>query len=116
MAFFHNRTINLLNLHYVIGSIATGGGGAFFGIYLLRAGISVPGALLTLAAIFASRLVVRTFLLPLAIRIGLRWTVFAGAIAMGFTYVTLAHVTGVNGSLVLLVFVSAAADCVYWPS
>ncbi len=27
MAFFHNRTVNLLNLHYVIAAAALGGGG-----------------------------------------------------------------------------------------
>ncbi len=116
MAFFHNRTVNLLNLHYVISSIASGGGGAFYGVYLLKAGVPVWGALLSLSVLFASRLVIRSFLLPMAIRIGLRWTVFAGAIAMGITYVFLAEVTGVDWSLFWLVFVSAAADCIYWPS
>ena len=116
MAFFHNRTINLLNLHYVIGSVATGGGGAFYGVYLLKAGVPVWGVLLSLSVLFASRLVIRTFLLPLAIRAGLRWTVFVGAIAMGFSYVFLARVTGVDWSLFWLVLVSAAADCIYWPS
>lgn len=116
MAFFSNRTVNLLNLHYTIGSIATGGGGAFFMVYLLKAGISVPGVLLSLAVLFASRLVIRTFLLPVAIRIGLRRSVIVGAIAMGFSYVALAEVTGVNATLVWLVLVAAAADCIYWPS
>ena len=63
MAFFSNRTINLLNLHYTIVAIANGGGGAFFMVYLLKAGISVPGTLLALAVLFASRLAIRTFLL-----------------------------------------------------
>ncbi len=116
MAFFHNRTVNLLNLHYIIGAVAIGGGGAFYSIYLLRAGISVPGVLATLAVVFASRLAIRTFLLPLAIRIGLRRTVMVGAVAMGLSYVFLANVTGVDWSLFWLVLVSAAADCLYWPS
>jgi hypothetical protein len=116
MAFFHNRTVNLLNLHYVIGSVAQGGGGAFFSVYLLKAGISVPGVLLSLAVIFVSRLAIRTFLLPLAIRIGLRWTVIAGSLVMGLSYLFLPHVTGVNWSLFWLILVSAAADCLYWPS
>jgi len=116
MAFFHNRTINLLNLHYVISSIAIGGGGAFFGVYLLKAGVPVWGTLLCLSVLFASRLVIRTLLLPIAIRIGLRWTVFVGAIAMSLSYVFLAHVTGADWSLLWLVLVSAAADCIYWPS
>ncbi|MBL6854375.1 MAG: hypothetical protein ISQ86_13395, partial [Alphaproteobacteria bacterium] len=116
MAFFSNRTVNLLNLHYTIGTIATSGGGAFFMVYLYKSGIGVAGVLLALAALFASRLLIRTFLLPLAIRIGLRWCVIAGSIAMGISYPFLAHVTGVNASLLWLVLVSAAADCIYWPS
>ncbi len=116
MAFFHNRTINLLNLHYVIGSVAFGGGGAFFSAYLLRSGLSVPGVLLVLALIFALRLVLRSFLLLLAVRIGLRWLVVLGAFLMGASYPFLAAVQGVGSGLIALMVVVSAADTVYWPS
>jgi hypothetical protein len=116
MAFFHNRTINLLNLHYVIGAVAIGGGGAFFSVYLLKAGISVPGVLLSLAIIFGLRLAIRSFLLLLAVRIGLRWLVILGAILMAASYPFLAYVHGVGWGLVWLVLVSSTADTVYWPS
>ncbi len=82
MAFFHNRDVNLINLHSVIGSVALGGGGAFYSVYLLKAGLSVPAVLLALAATFALRLALRVFLLSLAIRIGLRRTVIVGTILM----------------------------------
>ena len=42
MAFFCDRTVNLLNLHYGIHAIALSGGGAFFAVYLLKLGLSVP--------------------------------------------------------------------------
>jgi DHA1 family inner membrane transport protein len=116
MAFFHNRNLNLLNLHYVIGSVAAGGGGAFFEVWLLKAGISVPGVLLTFAGIFAARLFIRMFLLPVAIRSGLRALVIAGAVLMGVSFVFLAHVRGADWSLVAIAFVSSLADTVYWPS
>ncbi|MEI9994501.1 MAG: MFS transporter [Rhizomicrobium sp.] len=116
MAFFHNRTINLLNLHYVIGTVAIGGGGAFFSVYLLKAGLGVPAVLLTLAIVFGSRLAIRTVLLPLGIRIGLRRLVVLGAVLMGCSYPFLAGVHGVGWGLVWLVLVSALADTVYWPS
>ena len=45
MAFFRDRTVNLLNLHYGIQSIALSGGGAFFAVYLIEAGVSVAWAL-----------------------------------------------------------------------
>jgi hypothetical protein len=117
MAFFHNRTVNLLNLHYTIGQIAQGGGGAFFAIYLLKSGLSVPAVLLSLAAIFATRLAIRLLLLPIAVRVGLRALVIAGAAMMGISFLFLAHVHGgVNASLYRLVLVAAVADTVYWPS
>ena len=116
MAFFHNRNLNLLNLHYVIGSVAAGGGGAFYEVWLLKAGISVPGVLMTLAGIFATRLVIRTMLLPIAIRVGLRALVVAGALLMGVSFVFLAHVHGADWSLMAFAFAASLADTVYWPS
>ena len=116
MAFLHNRAVNLLNLHSVIGSIAMGGGGAFFSAYLLKAGLSVPEVLLVLAATFTLRLLLRFFLLSLAIRIGLRWTVVVGAILMAISYPFLAGVNGVGWGLFWLVIVIAFADTIYWPS
>lgn len=116
MAFFHNRTVNLLNLHSVIGSVALGGGGAFYSVYLLEAGLSVPVVLLASAVTFALRLALRVFLLPLAIRIGLRRTVIAGAILMAASWSFLVGVHGIGWGLFWLVLTSALADTVYWPS
>jgi hypothetical protein len=93
-----------------------GGGGAFFCVYLLKAGISVVGALLALAAIFAARLAIRMFLLPIAWRAGLRRLVIAGSLMMGWSYLFLANVHGVDASLLWLIIASAVADTVYWPS
>jgi hypothetical protein len=117
MAFFHNRTVNLLNLHYTIATVASGGGGAFFAVYLLKSGLSVAQTLLVLAAIFATRLAIRAALLPIAIRVGLRVLVIAGSVMMGISYLFLAHVHGgLSASLATLIVVAALADTVYWPS
>lgn len=116
MAFFHNRTINLLNLHYAITGIAMGGGGAFWSVYLLKAGVTVPGVLLTLAATFGLRLVLRTGLLALARRTGLRWLVVIGALVMAISFPMVAEVHGVGWNLVWLVIVTALADTIYWPA
>jgi MFS transporter, DHA1 family, inner membrane transport protein len=116
MAFFHNRTVNLLNLHYWITSVALGGGGAFWSVYLLKAGLSVPGVLLMSAITFALRLILRSFLLLLGVRVGLRWLVVIGTILMGISFPFLTPVQGVGWPLVWLVVVTALADTVYWPS
>jgi hypothetical protein len=116
MAYLHNRAVNLLNLHSIIGSIALGGGGAFYSVYLLKAGLNVPEVLLASAVTFALRLVLRFFLLSLAIRIGLRRTVIVGAILMAISFPFLAGVNGIGWGLFWLVTVSALADTIYWPS
>jgi MFS transporter, DHA1 family, inner membrane transport protein len=116
MAFFHNRTVNLLNLHYVIGSVAMSGAGAFYTAYFLKAGLSVPVTLFATGAMFALRLVLRTVVLPLGIRIGLRRLVVIGSLLMGASYPFIPGVHGLGSALALVIFVSALADSVYWPS
>jgi hypothetical protein len=116
MAFFHNRTINLLNLHYIVASIAQSGGGAFYGVWLLKSGIALPGVLLTIAGIFALRLVMRLIVLPMAVRLGLRALVIIGTIAMGISFVFLGEVRGADWSLLRLVLIASLADSIYWPS
>jgi MFS transporter, DHA1 family, inner membrane transport protein len=116
MAYFHNRTVNLLNLHYLIGSVATGGGGAFYAVYLLKAGLSVPATLAALAVTLATRLILRSFLLPIGIRLGLRRLVILGSLLVGASYPFLAGVHGIGFGLGVLIFTSALADTVYWPS
>ena len=116
MAFFHNRSVNLLNLHYTIGSVAMSGAGAFYTAYFLKAGLAVPATLLATAAMFALRLVLRIVVLPLGIRIGLRRLVLVGSLLMGASYPFMPWVHGLGGALVVVIFVSALADSVYWPS
>ena len=69
MSFFGNRTVNLLNLHYGIHSLALSGGDAFFAAYLLKAGVPVPGVLLSLALILLGRFIIR----PSVIGVSARW-------------------------------------------
>jgi DHA1 family inner membrane transport protein len=114
MAFFRNTTVNLLNLHYGIHALALSGGGAFFGVYLLRAGVSAPGVLATLAAILMGRFLIRPFILPLGKRVGLKPLVIAGTILCGLQYPLLAEVHGIGWSLIALCAVSSLGDTFYW--
>jgi hypothetical protein len=116
VAFFRNDTVNLLNLHYGIHSLALSGGGAFFMAYLLRAGVSAPAALAALALIVAGRFVMRPFVLAPARRFGLKPLVIAGAVLTGLQYPFLAEVHGVGWDLLALCVVTSAGDTVYWTS
>ena len=114
MAYFRNNTINLLNLHYGIHSLALSGGGAFFAVFLLKSGVPAPGVLTSLAAILLSRLLLRPSVLPLARRYGLKPLVIAGTIGTGLQYPLLAEVHGVGGPLFILCAVSGLGDTFYW--
>src|SRR5689334_6033944 len=116
MAFFSNRTVNLLNLHYVVTSAATVGGGAFYGIWLYQAGVSLPLVLLALAGVLALRIVLRLSMLSLAVRLGLKPLVIGGAVLMALSYLFVPAVSGAGGMLVMLVFVTALGQTVYWPA
>ncbi len=114
MAFFRNDTVNLLNLHYGVHSLALTGGGAFFAAFLLHAGVPAPGVLAALAAILAGRFVIRPFVLAPARRWGLKPMVIAGTVLTGLQYPLLAEVHGVGWPLFILCAVSSVGDTVYW--
>lgn len=114
MAYFRNNTVNLLNLHYGIHSLALSGSGAFFGVFLLKSGVPAPGVLASFAFILLGRLVIRPSVLVLARRIGLRPLVIAGTIGTGLQYPLLAEVHGVDSALFALCAVSSVADTFYW--
>src|SRR5271170_955719 len=114
MAFFSNRTVNLLNLHFGIHSVAMSGGAAFYSIYLLKSGVPVPVILVSLALILVGRFVLRPIVIGLAARNGLRAMVVAGTVLSALQYPLLAEVHGVGATLVALIAISAVGDTVYW--
>lgn len=114
MSFFRNRTVNLLNLHYGIHSVALSGGAAFFAVYLFKAGVPVPGVLVSLSCILLGRFLTRPIVIGIAARWGLRPTVIAGTLLSALQYPVLAEVHGVSFALLGLITMSAVGDTVYW--
>ena len=116
MAFLSNDAINRVYVHAGVQALATGAGGLFVVVFLLRAGVPIPIALLSQAAIFAGRFLLRPTMLPLARRFGVRPLLIAGTLMIAGSYPILAFVHGVGGVLWLFCAVSAAADVFYWVS
>ena len=116
MAFFRSRTVNLLNLHYGIHAIALSGGGAFFAVYLLKSGVSIPWVLASLALILAGRFIIRPIVVPIAVRSGMRALVIAGTCLTALQYPLLAEVHGLGPALFVLCLVAALGDTFYWSS
>jgi DHA1 family inner membrane transport protein len=107
MAFFRSKTVNLLNLHYGIHAIALSGGGAFFAVYLLKSGVSIPWVLASLALILAGRFIIRPIVVPIAVRSGMRALVIAGTCLTALQYPLLAEVHGLGPALFVLCLVAA---------
>lgn len=114
MAFLGNRSVNLLNLHYGMHSLAVSGGGAFFAVYLLKAGVSLPLVFCAIAAIMVGRFCLRPIILIFGKAWGLRPVVMLGTLVQAMQYPLLAQVHGLDIWLLALCLVSAAGDTLYW--
>jgi DHA1 family inner membrane transport protein len=116
MAFFNNRAVNLFSLHFIVFSAAFQGGGAFYAIYLVKSGLSIPLTLLALGAVQAVRFFIRPLVLVFATRFGLRQTLIAGTVLTAVQYPFLAEVSGLGAVLYALIVVTAVSDVFYWSS
>lgn len=114
MSYLRNRTVNLLNLHYGIYGLALNGGGVFFAVFLLRAGVAIPAVLGALALIVAMRFVLRPLVLVLGKRWGLKPLLIVGTIVTALQYPLLAEVRGIGLALLALCIVGAIGDTFYW--
>ncbi|HSV04682.1 MAG TPA: MFS transporter [Phenylobacterium sp.] len=116
MAFLANRAVNRVHLHSAFVTFAQGAGGLFFFVFLLHAGVPIPAALLTQAAVVVGRFVVRPTLLPLAKRFGVKRLLIAGSAVMALQYPLLAFVHGIGPALAALAAVSGLGEVLYWMS
>ncbi len=116
MAYFRNRAVNLLNLHYGIHAAALSGGGAFYFVYFLKNGFSPATVLVFVAAVLLGRFLMRPFILPAGVRWGVRRLLIVGTLVGAIQYPLLAEVVGVGPLLYALCILAAIGDTIYWTS
>ncbi len=116
MAYLRNTTVNLLNLHYGIHAFVLSGAGAFYSVYLLKAGVPVYAVFAAYGSILVGRLAIRPLVLVLALKFGLRATVVFGTVLSAVQYFLLPEVRGVDTMLLLVVIAASAGDTFYWTS
>jgi MFS transporter, DHA1 family, inner membrane transport protein len=114
MAYFANRNVNRIYIHAALQAFATYGGEAFAFVYLLKAGIPAPIVLLAIAAMFGSRMLFRTLVLPLVRRVGLRRALILAILAEAATYPILSQITGTGPLLVVYLGLWAFSSSFYW--
>lgn len=116
MSFLKNDAINRVNVHYALQAFAQGAGGIFFLVFLLKAGVSVPAALLFQAGVVAGRFLLRPAVLPFARRWGIKPVLIAGTLLAAIDYPLLALVKGPGPYLVVLCALSSVGYLLYWLS
>ena len=114
MSFFGNVAINRVNLHYAVQTFAQAAGGIFFLVYMLQSGVPAAVTLVAMAAIVGLRYFVRSAVLPLARRIGLRRTLIAGTVLEALSFPLLSQVHGVNAWFVALCLITPLGSALYW--
>jgi MFS transporter, DHA1 family, inner membrane transport protein len=114
MAYFQNRSINLMYLHTALQGIAFHGGESFAFIYLLKAGIPLPGVLLAIGFMYGCRIILRQAVVPFVKRAGLRNGLIFGICLEAATYLIVSHVTGVDAFLVIYLLLFSLSSSFYW--
>src|ERR1700722_9894906 len=115
MAFFANRGINRLALHIGLHQFAWCTSGVFFGVYLLRSGLSPAVIFLTGGATLLLRFLVRPVILFVVPRLGLRRTLAIGTLFSALQYPAIGFVHGAGGALAAFAAIGAIAGIFYWP-
>lgn len=116
MTQFDDDAIRRATFHYAIQAFAAAAGGIFMLVFLLKAGVSAPMALLFQAGVVGGRFLIRPAVLPLAIRFGVKPLLIAGTLLSAATYLFIGQVTGPGWPLVALCAFSALGYLLYWLS
>jgi MFS family permease len=116
VSFLGNKSVNQLNLHYGLHALAANAGGLFFAVYLLKAGLSAPWVLASIALILAVRFCLRPLTLIAGKAWGLKPTLMLGTLFQALPYLILPYVDGLNAYWLALCLAWALGDAVYWPS
>jgi len=114
MSFFGNDAINRVNFHSGVQALAQGAGGVFVLVFLLRAGVSAPLVLCSMAALNLGRFILRPLVLPFAHRFGLRTTLVLGTVLEAAIYPILPLVHGLDLAFFAMLIVGPVGSVLYW--
>ena len=116
MSFFGNDAINRVNLHTGVQTLAQGMGGVFVLVFLLRAGVPLPLVILSQGAMSAVRFGLRSTVVPLARRIGVKGVLIVGTVLEAAFFPALPMVHGPDIWLLALILIGPLGSALYWTS
>ncbi len=108
------RQFRLLTVHCVLSSLAMSVASGFIGAYLLRLGFSVAATVVLYAVLLAIRFVMRTAVLPMIRRLGMRRAMLLGRAVTALQFLPLMRADEPIW-LGVWVLVVSSGECIYWP-
>lgn len=116
MAFFSNRDLNILNVHYCLRAFGWEMCSMFTLSYLYKQGLSLPLTFLTYAGMLAVRTLTRPAAMYLCLKKGIHFTLMIGTVVFAGRYLVMIPIDGLSLWLLPFMFVSGLADVLYWVS
>lgn len=108
------RQFRLLMLHCVLWSAAMSLASGFAGAYLLHIGFDIPETVSLYAVLLVIRFAMRSVMLPLVRRLGVRGAMVLGTVIAAFQFLPLIHADSLPWLCAWILIVSAG-ECLYWP-
>ena len=116
MAFFSEKSLNILNIHYCLRAMGWEMCSMFTLSYLYKQGLPLPAVFLAYAGMLAVRTLTRPLSMMLCLKKGIRFTLIAGTVAFACRYLAMIPINGISLWLVPFMLVSGLADVLYWVS
>ncbi len=116
MAFFSDRSLNILNIHYCLRAMGWEMCSMFTLSYLYKQGLSLPAVFIAYAGMLCVRTLTRPAAMYLCLNKGVRFTLIVGTIVFACRYLVMIPIEGVSFLLIPFMLVSGLADVLYWVS
>ncbi|MCQ2914375.1 MAG: MFS transporter [Alphaproteobacteria bacterium] len=114
MAYFSNKEINLLNIHYGLKEMGWQMCSAFTLAYLYKQGLSLSNVFFIYAITLFTRTLTRPISLYFCTNKGVHWTLILGSFMFSLRYPAMLLVDGVGLKLIPFILISGLADVLYW--
>lgn len=116
MAFFSNKDLNLLNVHYALRAF----GWEMFSLltlsYLYKQGLPLPTAFFVYGGMLCVRTLTRPLAMKLCLKKGIHYTLMLGTFVFACRYPVMIPIDSLNWWIVPFMFISGLSDVLYWVS
>lgn len=116
MAYFSNKSMNLLNVHYCMRAFGYEMANVFTLSYLYKQGMPLALVCAVYSLFFLSRFVLRPLAIRICLKKGIHFGLMIGATLFAIRYMTLIPIEGINFWVFVFLVFSGLTEAFYWPA